>query len=135
MLITDHEAGHRGFAVTETPPRNDAAMADILASIKRIVAEEDRRSNNQVPAFLDGSDDVFELTPDMRVDADDLERDNALATEAAEAATPSIDEAAVADIARIVVREELNGPLGVAMTKNIKKMIREEVQRALTDRA
>jgi hypothetical protein len=135
MLVTDHEAGHRGFAVTETPPRNDAAMADILASIKRIVAEEDRRSNNQVPAFLDGSDDVFELTPDMRVDADDLERDNLLATEAAEAAAPSIDEAAVADIARIVVREELNGPLGVAMTKNIKKMIREEVQRALTDRA
>ena len=121
--------------MTETPPRNDAAMADILASIKRIVAEEDRRSQNHVPAFVDGADEIFDLTPDMRVDVDVVERENALAAEAAEAATPSIDEAAVADIARIVVREELNGPLGVAMTTNIKRMIREEVQRALADRA
>ena len=100
----------------------------------RIVAEEDRRNHNHMPAFVEGPDDVFVLTPEMRVDGDNVERENALATEAAEAVTPSIDEAAVADIARIVLREELNGPLGVAMTQNIKKMIRDEVQRALANR-
>jgi cell pole-organizing protein PopZ len=109
-------------------------MADILASIKRIVAEEDRRGRNHVPAFADSNGEVFELTPEMRLDADEVERDNALASEAVDATTPSIDEAAVADIARVVIREELNGPLGIAMTQNIKKLIREEVQRALAAR-
>jgi hypothetical protein len=120
--------------VTETPPRNDAAMADILASIKRIVAEEDRRSLNHVPTFAQGDDAVFDLTPELRIDDGGAELANALATEAPEATTPTIDEAAVADIARIVVREELNGPLGVAMTRNIRKMIEDEVARALAAR-
>lgn len=118
--------------MTETPPRNEAAMADILASIRRIVAEEDRQSRNGVPSYVGG--DVFELTPDMRVEDEAADGDAGLVDPVAEGMTPSIDEAAVADIARTVIREELNGALGLSMTRNIKKMIREEVARALAER-
>jgi cell pole-organizing protein PopZ len=118
--------------MTETPPRNEAAMADILASIRRIVAEEDRRSPPPAATALDAlADGVFDLTPDMRIDG---ERDNGLGLEAPEPATPTVDEAAVADIARTVLREELNGPLGVALTQNIRKLVREEIARALAER-
>ena len=118
--------------MTETPPRNDAAMADILASIRRIVAEEDRQSQNK--GALPGSDDVFVLTPDMRKDDDSAEAAvSELVDPVAEMAPPSMDEAAIADIARTVVREELNGAMGLALTRNIKKLIREEVARALAE--
>ena len=116
--------------MAETPPRNDAAMADILASIRRIVAEEDRQSLNKGVVF---GDDVFVLTEDMRVDNDDDAPATMLVDPVEDGATPSIDEAMIADIARTVVREELNGALGVAMTRNIKKIIREEVARALAE--
>lgn len=118
--------------MTETPPRNEAAMADILASIRRIVAEEDRRVPQPAGAGFEAlADGVFDLTPDMRIDGD---RDNGLDLEPPEPSTPTVDEAAVADIARTVLREELNGPLGVALTQNIRKLVREEIARALADR-
>jgi cell pole-organizing protein PopZ len=118
--------------MNETPPRNEAAMADILASIRRIVAEEDRRAPQLAQAGLDAlADGIFELTTDMRIDGD---RDNGLALEPPEPSTPTVDEAAVADIARTVLREELNGPMGVALTQNIRKLVREEIARALADR-
>lgn len=120
--------------MSDTPPRSDAAMADILASIRRIVAEEDRRPVS--PARVDsysGRDDVLVLTADMRVD--DVEADGSgLVDPVGQIAAPSIDEAVVADIARTVVREELNGPLGITLTQNIKRMIREEIARALDER-
>jgi cell pole-organizing protein PopZ len=118
--------------MTETPPRNEAAMADILASIRRIVAEEDRQSRNVGTDYATG--EVFVLTPDMRAENDPDTAGAVLVDVVEEAMTPSIDEAAIADIARTVVREELNGALGLAMTRNIKKLIREEVARTLAER-
>jgi cell pole-organizing protein PopZ len=118
--------------MAETPPRDDAAMADILASIRRIVAEEDRQT--RTPGTARASTDVFVLTPEMRVGEDAGVPQATLVDLVSEPATPSIDEAAIADIARTVVREELNGALGLAMTRNIKKLIREEVARALAER-
>lgn len=49
--------------MSETP-RSDAAIADILASIRRIVADEERRG----PDTTGGDDGVLVLTADMRVD-------------------------------------------------------------------
>ena len=119
--------------MSETPPRNDAAMADILASIRRIVAEEDQRASAPSDLSPVEDDEVLVLTHDMRID-DAEAAGPGLLDPVGQVATPSIDEAAVADIARTVVREELNGPLGVALTQNIKRMIREEVARALAER-
>lgn len=109
-------------------------MADILASIRRIVAEEDRRTATVASLPPAGEQDILDLTADMRVD-DDVAAENSFASgEGPEMIAPSIDEAAVADIARAVLREELNGPVGVALTRNVRKLIAEEVARLLAER-
>ena len=54
--------------MTQTRPVNDpAAMADILASIRRIVAEEDRKFERS-PLRPPESGEVLVLTPAMRID-------------------------------------------------------------------
>lgn len=68
------------------PPRNDAAMADILASIRRIVAEEDARVAATAPAPPGPQGDILELTPEMRADRAKPEPD---AEPAPAAASPS----------------------------------------------
>ncbi|HSF63440.1 MAG TPA: hypothetical protein VLA78_03575 [Paracoccaceae bacterium] len=45
-----------------------------------------------------------------------------------------LDEEALREIIRDVIREELQGQLGERMTRNIRKLVRAEVQRALTVR-
>jgi cell pole-organizing protein PopZ len=125
-----HGAG--GAAMSEDKGGEDPAMADILASIKRIVAEEDKRGGG-TDLFNADEGGIFELTSDMRVDGDGP-LENELAVDMVEATTPSIDEAAVADISRVVLREELNGQLGIALTRNIKALVREEVARVLAER-
>jgi cell pole-organizing protein PopZ len=52
------------------PPKDDAAMADILASIRRIVREEEQRVAATAAAPPGPQGDVLELTPEMRVDID-----------------------------------------------------------------
>ena len=109
-------------------------MAAILASIKRIVAEEDRRAPIAALDDPDGLNSVLELTPAMRIDGANPDQRATSAEAARSDLRPGIDEAAVADIARAVLREELNGPLGAAMTHNVRRMIQEEVARALAAR-
>ncbi len=86
-------------------------MADILASIRRIVNEE------SAPREPEG---VLLLTPAMRSDG----------MAVLEAATPGLDEAVVADIVRAVLREELGGALGEALTARIRALVRDEVSLA-----
>jgi hypothetical protein len=155
-------------AMSETP-RNDAAMAEILASMRRIVAENDQRSRR----FVEGPDDpeILVLTPEMRLDApaeapsagarpspvvpppaapDPLtppaaQREDADGRAAPKAAAPSddaaamlagapdaaLDEAAVADIVRAVLRDEFNGAFGRGLTQQIRTLVQTEVARTL----
>lgn len=101
--------------MSDTPRPQDPAMADILASIRRIVADESAAAEPE---------GVLLLTPAMRADA---------APPDLEAVSSGLDEAVVADIARAVLREELGGQLGEALTARIRAMIRDEVA-AATDR-
>jgi hypothetical protein len=99
-------------------------MSSIMASIRRLVEEEDRRVSG--PASVDA--DVFELTADMRV------LDAAEATALDVAATDlelSVDEAQIADIARAVLREEFAGDFGRDLTRKIRTLVREEVAQAI----
>jgi hypothetical protein len=45
------------------------------------------------------------------------------------------DEEALRDLVREAIREELQGPLGERITRNLRKLVRAEVQRALTTKA
>lgn len=119
--------------MTDNRPSNDAAMAEILASIRRIVADE-----NRVGAAFDAEGDVLILTREMRIDDDD-EADAAppafglsTASGLPEAAL-SVDEAAVVEIARIVLRDEFDGEFGRNLTTQITQLVREEVARALSE--
>jgi len=119
--------------MTDERPRNDAAMAEILASIRRIVADEDARAA-PVP-HVEG--DVLILTREMRI----LDEDAAAETKSAAAsrdgeppeAALSVDEAAVVEIARIVLRDEFDGAFGQNLTAQITQLVRAEVARALAD--
>jgi hypothetical protein len=45
------------------------------------------------------------------------------------------DEEALRDLVREAIREELQGPLGERITRNLRKLVRAEVQRALATKA
>lgn len=139
-------------------PRNDPAMTEILSSIRRIVADEQRRGG----AIPRAGDDVLELTSAMRCDGGpfehelrpkprptmfpaptpkghaleaglDVPEDDAMAMlEGRPDDAP--DEAAIADIARAVLREELAGETGLRLTRQIRQLVHAEVTRALADR-
>ena len=47
---------------------------------------------------------------------------------------PMVDEALLRDLIRDVLREELQGEIGERVTRNLRKMIRTEIGRALTAR-
>lgn len=46
-----------------------------------------------------------------------------------------LDESALYDIVRTLIREELQGPLGERITSNVRKLVRAEINRALTARS
>ncbi|TNJ48557.1 hypothetical protein [Phaeobacter sp. B1627] len=68
-----------------------------------------------------------------------LENAQALAQEAAEdvalealdAEDGFLDEDSLRDLVADIVREELQGPLGERITRNVRKLVRREIQRAL----
>lgn len=141
--------------MSDERPRNEAAMADILASIRKIVADEDRRGAETTAPMVMG--DVLLLTPAMRLppDAEEGAAQGPAAGRRSAPASPepapllplsgpasshtvpapegalTLDEAVVADIARAVLREEFDGSFGRALTTRINEMIKAEVARAL----
>jgi hypothetical protein len=188
--------------MSDTPPiRDEAAMADILASIRRIVKEEETRVTMTSAAPPGPQGEILELTEAMRVDAETAQepvdappkvatlsplhveplhtsegatpnalaqsqaappsllptREGSDADSPAPAANPSpaqpaqtpsapnaseidvdlsdlpIDEAQVADIVRAVLREELRGDLGRAISRKIRDISREEIARAFEE--
>jgi cell pole-organizing protein PopZ len=105
-----------GAAMTDPTRPADPAMADILASIRRIVADESAAA---------GGEGVLLLTPAMRIDGP---------TADLEAASPGLDEAVVADVARAVLHDELQGDFGRTLSERIRAIVREEVRQALGQR-
>lgn len=75
------------------------------------------------------------MTPSEAPDADAASPtpDAATAT-ASESADPALDDAALRGVIAEVLRDELRGALGERMTRNIRKLVRAEVARALAER-
>ena len=46
---------------------------------------------------------------------------------------PALDDSALRDVVRQIIREELSGSLGERITRNVRKLVRIEVNRALTN--
>ena len=73
-------------------------------------------------------------------DADNAEGDNAETVEVdvepqqaafSQSADELLDEDALRDIVSEIVREELQGALGERITRNVRKLVRREIHRAL----
>ncbi|MGF1658782.1 MAG: hypothetical protein ACFCUS_05090 [Rubrimonas sp.] len=146
--------------MTDPRPVSDpAAMADILASIRRIVAEEDRKFEH-APLRGGAPDGVLVLTQEMRIDAPAVATPQAASVSAATVVAPpapaaaqpealdaspglspglddvelSADEAVMVDIARAVFAEEVERLGAEALAPGLREIVREEVARALAAR-
>jgi cell pole-organizing protein PopZ len=156
-------------------PRNDAAMAEILASMRRIVAEnepgvrrltqasdalgvlvltramrtdlpppnDDEQTDDAPPAVAapgtltrSSPDASPDRTVGVRRDMARSERADADETAAMLEGAPdsALDEAAVADIVRAVLRDEFSGTFGRNLTQQIRSLVHAEVTRALAAR-
>ena len=162
--------------------RDDPAMNEVLASIRRIVREEEARAAEASAAPPGAQGDVLELTEAMRVDRAGApppvaDPGPAVRTPAAAAPAPEpprsptppkpaaeappvlpaadaeaapmrdadglehalddlgLDEAAVAEIARAVLREELDGALGERISARLRDLVREEIARVVEELA
>ncbi|MBK5934973.1 hypothetical protein C8N32_11175 [Rhodovulum imhoffii] len=104
--------------------------ADVLDSIRRIVSET--------------ADECLLLDPKWRIDAPEDEGSPApVFCRAAEPDEPfsllapdtasEMDEDALRDIVRKLVREELNGALGARMSRNVQRLVRNELRKALVN--
>lgn len=80
-------------------------------------------------------DKAFEQALAEAVHADDGSDTYADASQSAHAAPPaSIDVADIRPLISALIREELQGDLGERITRNVRKLVRQEIQRALTVR-
>lgn len=85
-------------------------------------------------AYLD--EDVFEDAPAASAAPDSLEREDAPGRADAEGGTwysddAVLDEDALRDMVSEIVRQELQGALGERITRNVRKLVRREIHRAL----
>lgn len=132
--------------------KDDRSMSEILASIRKIVTEEETTRRETEGRSAEGDADVLELTETMRAeptsgacsdeDQDDptespfLELGDEAARRAEGAALRGAEDVAAAEIEAIVrrvIREELKGPIGIEISRKVKAVIREEVRRILAE--
>ena len=80
----------------------------------------------------DGPDNPRPLT--RSADLSGVRLEEGLSDPAPQEDPPGIDERLLRDLVRDVLREELQGELGERITRNVRKMVRAELARALTAR-
>ena len=105
---------------------NPEHMDDVLSSIRKMVSEEAR-----------GAVDRLVLTPELKVAQSPiapLRLETPVAVEQDPVApAPFQDEVALRALISEMIREELQGELGARITRNVRKLIKREVETALAD--
>lgn len=137
----DAAAAHDGQAAAPMPGAEPLVAvpldANLDASLAGAAAEIDQPPEpTSVVAFPQFAEARASLaaTPDTARDGDrngDLGR----LTDTDGNPVTVIDEAALHEIVRALIREELQGVLGERITRNMRKLVRAEINRALTARA
>jgi cell pole-organizing protein PopZ len=95
-------------------------VSDVLSSIRQLVSEE--VNNLDARSAAGNASNVLVLTPSHRIDASFRSRHQD---------RPAVSDEALRDMVRTVIREELQGDLGDRITRNVRKMVRREISRAL----
>jgi hypothetical protein len=109
-------------------------MSDVLSSIRDLVSAE---RNARATTGPDG--DVLLLSREMRVKPGlPVRRDAEILTEGFAGthqgrAAPILDEMALRGVINSIVREELQGEMGDRISRNLRKLIRQELSQMLKD--
>ncbi|WP_435168294.1 hypothetical protein [Falsirhodobacter sp. 1013] len=96
-------------------------VEDVLGSIRRLTAGVPAEAAPLPPLVLTPQQRVY---PEHGADASDGVHDR----------LAPIDEEVLHDLVRELLSEELQGPFGEKITRNIRKMVRAEIGRALAER-
>ncbi|TPE53159.1 hypothetical protein [Amaricoccus solimangrovi] len=111
---------------------NRQALSEVLASIRALVSAETSARMHEPDEIgeEEAGEGVLMLTPDMRVDA------RAAPGRLAEGAgllsgAPILDEEGLRRIVNEIVREELRGEFGERISRDLRRMVRREVEEAL----
>lgn len=92
-------------------------VSDVLSSIRQLVSDE--VSNLDKKSSQKHGSNVLVLTASNRIDATFRSRHTAAGDDA------------MREMIRSIIREELQGDLGDRITRNVRKMVRREISRAL----
>ena len=125
-----HSAGQPGPASEAGGPTKERAVMTALSAVVQTVPQT-------VPADADGDDDGQEgssRTASRPEDLSGIRLEDGLAGPSGLEDPPGIDEVLLRDLIRDVLREELQGELGERITRNVRKLVRAELARALTAR-
>jgi hypothetical protein len=110
-------------------PGEPESLAEVLASIRALVsAETESRTGGA------GSDPVLVLSPEMRVrvgSTGGLAEGMEVPPEGS--AAPILDEESLRAVINAIVREELQGELGDPITRNLRKLVRQEIAQVLDE--
>ena len=112
------------FAQDQDDTDFEEALTEAVAATHEDIAPEEK-------------DDVPQATPELAAEemapAEDAE-DAAAATAVSAAMLDAIDEDVLQPIVARLIREELQGELGERITRNVRKLVRREILRALNSR-
>ena len=114
-------------------------VEDVLASIRKLVSEEakDKSARLEDPVVQAPAASPLLLTPELKVEEKpeplELSKTHEVAPESdkspdSASAAPFQDEVALRSLIREVLREELQGELGTRITRNVRALIRKEIE-------
>jgi hypothetical protein len=113
----------------------EESLADVLSAIRDLVSAETKARETRTP---DNDDGVIMLTPAMRVEVPAIRRHSGEvlseglgADSDRKSGAPILDEEALRGVVNDIVREELQGELGDRISRNLRKLIRQEIRQLI----
>ncbi len=103
-------------------------VEDVLSSIRKMVNDE-VNAGGAAPAPK--PQDKLVLTPSHKVEDAPLRLETPLAVDPEPEIAPFHDEVALRALVGEMIREELQGELGARITRNVRKLIKREIDQAL----
>ncbi|PQO23648.1 hypothetical protein C2I36_06730 [Rhodobacteraceae bacterium WD3A24] len=104
------------------------------AEAKRPEAEDDAATAESIRALLAGNAPQAPTSSTGAAEAVQAEPADSAPAAGTGTDTAGLDEDALRDLVARIVREELQGRLGERITRNVRKMVRAEIARALASR-
>lgn len=145
LVLTQALRVHPDRAPVASAPADDG-LAGRLAELESLMAGQDHEFEDESPDSLSAAPEPRhpDEAPEAPFVSDAGDEGAALswteptalraAPDGPDAASPLVDDAMMRALIRDVLREELQGDMGERVTRNLRKLVRAEIARALTAR-